>query len=503
MIYFVALVAGLAGILFGFDEGVIAGALSSLRIEFQISSLEEGMMTAAVPFGALFGALLAGSLAERFGRRQTLLCASVLFVIGAICAGLAPGVWVLTACRLVLGLAVGVAAMVAPLYISESAPSKQRGMLVSVYQLAITIGILSAYLVNFVFDDKWRTMFMLGALPGIALFLGMLVLKDTPRWYVLKGRTEDARLALQRVRGRSVGQGEIDAELDQIKETTDAGGSARWSDLLAPVVRPAFIVGIGLFFLQQLSGINAVIYYAPTVFQKAGFDSGSTQLMATIGVGVVNVLMTLVGMYLIDRIGRRRLLYLGFAGTALGLGMIAVGAATGAQSLDILAVVGMALYIAAFAASIGPLPWVMMSEIFPSHVRGMAMGVTSLTNWGFNFLVVFSFPVLVSALGLGGVFGIYAVVCIAGLVFTYLRIPETSGVSLEDIEKHLLSGRPFHMLGQFTPPPVHTNAPDITPDQAHEMLAQLIELSPYRDALRPLVKQISEVGYGNRQVRTA
>lgn len=503
MIYFVALVAGLAGILFGFDEGVIAGALSSLRAEFQITSLEEGMMTAAVPFGALFGALLAGSLAERFGRRQTLLFASVLFVIGAIFAGSAPGVWVLTACRLVLGLAVGVAAMVAPLYISESAPSKQRGMLVSVYQLAITIGILSAYLVNYAFDDKWRTMFMLGALPGVALFLGMMVLKDTPRWYVLKGRREEARRALQRVRGASVGHGEIDTELNQIEATLDSGGSASWSDLLAPVVRPAFIVGIGLFFLQQLSGINAVIYYAPTVFQEAGFDSGSTQLMATIGVGVVNVLMTLVGMYLIDRIGRRRLLYLGFAGTALGLGMIAVGAVTGAQSLDVLAILGMTLYIAAFAASIGPLPWVMMSEIFPSHLRGMAMGVTSLTNWAFNFLVVFSFPVLVATLGLGGVFGIYALICVAGLVFTYLRIPETSGVSLEDIEKHLLSGRPFHMLGRFAPPPVHTNAPDITQRQAHEILVQLVELSPYRDDLRPLIDRISEVGYGNQQVRTA
>ncbi len=503
MIYFVALVAGLAGILFGFDEGVIAGALSSLRAEFQITALEEGIMTAAVPFGALFGALLAGSLAERFGRRQTLLFASVLFVIGAFCAGLAPGAWVLTGCRLILGLAVGVAAMVAPLYISESAPTRQRGMLVSVYQLAITIGILAAYLVNFAFDDKWRTMFMLGALPGIALFFGMLVLKDTPRWYVLKGRTEEARRALKSVRGESVNSREIDSELEQITTAVDMGSSGRWADLLAPVVRPAFVVGIGLFFLQQLSGINAVIYYAPTVFQEAGFDSGSTQLLATIGVGVVNVLMTLVGMYLIDRIGRRRLLFLGFVGTALGLGMIAVGAATGMQSLDILAVIGMALYIAAFAASIGPLPWVMMAEIFPSHVRGMAMGVTSLTNWGFNFLVVFSFPVLVSTLGLGGVFGIYALVCVAGIAFTYLRIPETSGVSLEEIEKHLFSGRPFHMLGQFAPPRLYTDAPEITPDQAHDMLAQLVEFSPYRNDLRPLINQIGKVGYANDQVRTA
>ncbi|MGE4369856.1 MAG: sugar porter family MFS transporter, partial [Burkholderiaceae bacterium] len=448
MIYFVAMVAGLAGILFGFDEGVIAGALHALHAQFSISPLEEGLMTAAVPFGAIFGALLAGPLSERHGRRKMLLAAALLFTLGAVFAGLITAVWMLTLARLMLGVAVGVAAMVAPLYISESAPTEKRGMLVSIYQLAITLGILGAYLVNFALDDQWRTMFMLGAIPGIALLAGMAVLSDTPRWLAAQGRSSEARQAMARLRGQPADSPQIHQELNAITQAAQQpDGPGRWRTLLSPVIRPAFVVGIGLFLLQQLSGINAVIYYAPTVFKEAGFDSGSTQIMATIGVGVVNVLMTLVGMVLIDRIGRRKLLYIGFAGTAVSLGMIAIGAATGAQSLDILAIIGLTLYIAAFAASLGPLPWVMMAEIFPLHVRGLAMSVTSLANWGFNFLVVFSFPVLVSWIGLGGVFGIYALVCVAGLVFTWARVPETSGVSLEAIERHLRSGLPFQQLG--------------------------------------------------------
>ena len=503
MIYFVALVAGLAGWLFGFDEGVIAGALEALRAQFHMTSFDEGLMTAAVPFGALFGALLAGPLAERFGRRMALLLAALLFTFGAVFAGLATAVWMLTACRLVLGLAVGVAAMVAPLYISESAPAARRGMLVSVYQLAITLGILGAYLVNYAFDEQWRAMFMLGAVPGVALLVGMLVLRDTPRWYAMQGRAADARAALQRLRAGSDVK-TIDAELVELERGVGQNvARASWADLLSPSVRPAFMVGIGLFFLQQLSGINAVIYYAPTVFQESGFDSGSTRLLATIGVGVVNVVMTLVGMALIDRIGRRRLLYLGFAGTAFSLGLIAVGAATQAQSLDVLAVVGLLGYIAAFAASIGPLPWVMMSEIFPSRVRGLAMSVTSLTNWGFNFLVVFSFPVLVGAFGLGPVFGLYAIVCAAGLFFTWKWVPETSGATLEDIEKHLLSGQPFSALRPGSRVVTHTDAPDISLTVTRELVSALIPLSPYRQGLLSISGQVVQVAHDNLQIRTA
>jgi sugar porter (SP) family MFS transporter len=508
MIYFVAAVAGIAGILFGFDEGVIAGALHLLRAHFHISPLDEGLMTAAVPFGALFGALAAGPSSERYGRRAVLLASAVLFIIGAMLSGLATAVWMLSLARLCLGVAVGMAAMVAPLYISESAPTAIRGMLVSIYQLAITLGILGAYVVNFAMGEAWRSMFMLGAVPGLALLLGMLVLRDTPRWLILKGRRSQAQSALARLRGTSPGDPAIESELQAIGQAAqgEAGHAAKWSDLLAPRVRPALIVGMGLFLLQQLSGINAVIYYAPTIFKEAGFDSNATQILATIGIGVVNVGMTLVGMALIDRIGRRKLLYIGFAGTALSLGMIALGAATEARSLDLLAGIGLMVYIAAFAASIGPLPWVMMSEIFPLHVRGLGMSITSLANWGFNFLVVFSFPVLVSSIGLGGVFTIYALVCVAGLLFTARLVPETSGMSLEDIERHLMSGRPFRQLGAAgAPRPAGADAPDVPYDAARHaaLVDALIVLSPYRSSLQPMAADIARIARDNRQIRAA
>lgn len=445
MIYVVAAIAGIAGFLFGFDEGVIAGALHLLRGQFGISHASEGLMTAAVPLGALFGALIAGRLVERIGRRKSLLIAACLFIFGALLSSLISAVWMLSTARLVLGLAVGLAAVVAPLYISETSPPAKRGMLVSVYQLAITLGILGAYTVGYAFSDSWRTMFAIGMLPGIALLIGMYCLPDTPRWLARNRSRGDALAALARMRNLPDTDKRVVAEYEEVTSDT-SHGKGTIADLLGPIARPALVVAVGLFLLQQLSGINAVIYYAPTVLHEAGFSDTSTQLLATIGIGAINVLMTFAGMALIDRIGRRSLLLLGFAGTALSLGLIAIAAGTQAESLDTLALIGLFLYIAAFAASIGPLPWVMMSEIFPSNVRGIGMSAASLTNWGFNFVVVFSFPVLVSSIGLAGVFGVYAVACVVGIVFTLRYVPETSGISLEDIERHLCAGKPLREL---------------------------------------------------------
>ncbi|MGE4373914.1 MAG: sugar porter family MFS transporter [Xanthobacter sp.] len=448
MIYIVAAVAGIAGFLFGFDEGIIAGALHLLRAQFQISPVSEGLMTSAVPLGALFGAIMAGPAVEHYGRRSMLLFAALLFAAGALLSSATLAIWMLSLARLILGFAVGIAALVAPLYISESAPPKKRGMLVSIYQLAITLGILGAYLASYGFSDSWRTMFLLGVVPGAALFASMWLMPETPRWLAAQGRTGQAQAVLSRLRGISPQSPALQGEMTEIARTAASDGKGgSWADLLGPVARPALVVGIGLFFLQQLSGINAVIYYAPEIFREAGFDSGSSRLLASVGIGLVNVLMTLVGMALIDRIGRRALLLIGFIGTAFSLGMIAIGAATEAQSLDIVALAGLVIYIGAFAASLGPLPWVMMSEIFPQNVRGIGMSAATVANWGFNFLVVFSFPLLIAYIGLGGIFTIYAMACLVGIIFTLRAVPETSGIPLEEIEDHLKSGRPFCELG--------------------------------------------------------
>lgn len=455
MIYFIATIAGIAGALFGFDEGVIAGALGPLRHDLGIDPLAEGMMTSAVPFGAFVGAILGGHFAASAGRRRLLLVAAVLFTVGAVLSAIAGGLWTLTGARLVIGLGVGVAAMMAPLYISESAPARERGMLVSIYQLAVTLGILGAYVVGYVFEDGWRMMFAVGAVPAIMLFVGMFFASDTPRWLAMQGRDAEARRALARMRGRSEGDGKVVAEFEEIRAsaTVDERRKARFSDLLKPEIRPALIVAMGLFLLQQLSGINAVIYFAPTVFEHAGFSSSTNTILATAGIGLVNVLMTVVGMMLIDRIGRRLLLLIGFAGTAVALGVIAIGAATSMPGMGTITFAALVLYISAFAIAIGPMPWVMMSEVFPLDVRALGMSLASLVNWGFNFLVVFSFPVLVAEFGLAVVFGLYATVCIFGLAFTMWLVPETNGVSLEEIERHLKSGRPLRQLGRPTPRP--------------------------------------------------
>jgi sugar porter (SP) family MFS transporter len=447
MIYFLASIAAIAGFLFGYDEGVIAVARPLLEKDFPMTPLVGGFMTAAVPLGALFGASLAGRITDRYGRRRVLMAAAALFAVGALIAAGMTATWILVAARLVLGLAIGVAAVTAPLYIAEAAPLAIRGALVSTYQLAITFGILASYLTGLAItgDGMWRTMFALGAVPGLLFLIGLMFLPESPRWLVLRGMPDKARASLARLRGPGA---PVERELDEIVRTAKAEADQKrsYATLLAPTIRPALIVGMGLFFLQQLSGINAVIYYAPEIFNHAGFDSGKTQVLATIGVGTVNFVTTILAMYLIDRMGRRPLLVLGFVGTALTMLLIAFAVLNPNLVPAWVVIVALLLYIASFAISIGPLPHVMMSEIFPLNVRGPGMSMASISNWGFNFLVVFTFPLMLAGVGLAFTFTIFAIICIGGILFTLARVPETTGISLEAIEVHLKSGRPFASL---------------------------------------------------------
>ncbi len=459
MIYFLASIAAIAGFLFGFDEGVIAVARPLLDKDFPMTPLVGGFMTAAVPLGALIGASAAGRITDHFGRRRALMSAAALFTIGALIAAVMTATWILVAARLVLGLAIGTAAVTAPLYIAEAAPLAIRGALVSTYQLAITFGILASYLSGLAIsgDGTWRAMFALGAVPGLLFLVGLIFLPESPRWLVLKGFLDRARASLHRLRG--VGA-PVDKELNEIALTAEAekGEKVGYSALLEPTIRPALIVGMGLFFLQQLSGINAVIYYAPEIFRHAGFDSEKTQTLATVGVGTVNFLTTILAMYLIDKMGRRPLLVLGFVGTTATMLLIAFAVVNPAIVPAWVVILALMLYIASFAISLGPLPHVIMSEIFPLHVRGPGMSMASISNWGFNFVVVFAFPLMLASVGLAVTFTIFAVICAGGIMFTLRRVPETTGYSLEAIEAHLKSGRPFVALRRPMPatvPPGH------------------------------------------------
>jgi len=447
MIYFLAAVAAIAGFLFGYDEGVIAVARPLLDKDFTMSAAVGGFMTAAVPLGALVAASVAGRITDRFGRRRVLMAAAALFAVGALIAAGITAIWMLVAARLVLGLAIGLAAVVAPLYISETAPFAIRGSLVSTYQLAITVGILVSYLTGLVITGAgmWRHMFGLGAVPGVLFLIGLAFLPESPRWLILKGLPDGARASLLRLRGRGWN---VDGELDEMVRTAqaEAGRKIGYRALLDPAIRPALVVGIGLFFLQQLSGINAVIYYAPEIFSHAGFDSASTQTLATVGIGTVNFLTTILAMFLIERAGRRSLLIVGFAGAATTMLIIALAVINPTLVPSWVVILVLLLYIASFAISLGPLPHVMMSEIFPLRVRGPGMSMASISNWGFNFVVVFAFPVMLAGPGLAFTFTIFAVVCLGGILFTLMRVPETTGHSLEAIEIHLMSGQPLVAL---------------------------------------------------------
>ena len=339
------------------------------------------------------------------------------------------------------------AAVVAPLYIAEAAPLKTRGSLVSTYQLAITVGILGSYLTGLLITGAgmWRVMFGLGAAPGLLFLIGLAFLPESPRWLALKRSADQARASLRRLRGTGW---DVDRELDEmlVAAQAEAGRRVGYRALFEPTVRPALLVAVGLFFLQQLSGINAVIYYAPEIFAQAGFDNADTQIFATIGVGTVNLLTTVLAMFLIDRIGRRPLLTLGFAGTATTMLVIAIAVLNPTLVPSELVVVMLMLYIASFAISLGPLPHLMMSEIFPLRLRGPGMSMASISNWGFNFVVVFAFPLMLAGPGLAATFTLFAVICLGGILFTLTRVPETTGYSLEAIETHLRSGRPLAAL---------------------------------------------------------
>ena len=453
IIIFIAMTAGLAGFIFGFDEGIIAGALDLIEQQYHPTALELGFMAAAVPLGGLFGALTVGNLTQIFGRKKIMIAASLIFIFGALAAAWTPVFSVLIIARLSLGFGIGMTGVVSPMYISETAPSSRRGALVSVFQLAITIGILSSYLVNLNLyrQDNWRMMFASGAIPGLMFLIGVLRLPESPRWLVLKGRIDEAKEALIRIRHtKDLVKLSIDDEVAAIQKNLEEESKSRpkFRELFSPKVKAALLVGVILSTLQQLSGINIIIYFAPKIFSLTGFDDATTRIMATVGLGTVNVLMTIVALKYIDLMGRRKLLMIGFAGCALSL----IGITFTAQILTgIWPMVSAALimvYIAAFAVSLGPIPILMIAEIFPLRLRGVGMCLASMCNWGFNTVVVLSFPPMLEMIGLGPTFWFYAVFCLAGLYYTMRFVPETKGVTLEEIETHLSGDKPLVSLGR-------------------------------------------------------
>jgi MFS transporter, SP family, galactose:H+ symporter len=443
-----AATAALAGLLFGFDTGVISGAILFIKGEFGLTPFTEELLVSAALLGAVCGAALSGKITDLRGRKRTLFGTACLFAVGSILCAVATNIGVLIAGRIAVGLAIGVASYTAPLYISEIAPPKLRGGLVTLNQLAITVGILLAYIVDATFapSGNWRWMFGFGLLPALALACGIAVLPESPRWLLLHRHKEAALKVLSRIRSTKEVT-EITAEVNDILEHAESG-HGRLSDLFSPMVMRVLFLGIALAVIQQITGINTVIYYAPTIFQQAGFQSALGSIIATAGVGLVNVLMTVVSIPLLDRVGRRPLLLASLGGMTLSLAALGLGFAVGGVALKWIGVLSLAVYIASFAIGLGPVFWLLISEIYPLSIRGQAASVATMANWLSNFLVSLTFLSLLNKLGSVSTFLLYAVLSLAGLWFCFRFVPETKGVPLERIERDLRAGRPLRQLGK-------------------------------------------------------
>lgn len=464
LVIVIAAVASTGGLLFGFDTGVISGALPFLKESWSLTSGQQEWITTAALIGAVLGALSSGRITDIFGRKKVIMVTSVIFALGSILTGAASSPVFLAASRIILGIAIGISSFTVPLYISEISPTKIRGALVSSFQLMITIGILVSYFSDLAFADEsnpfsWRWMFYVGVFPAIILFVGMLFLPETPRFLIGKGKEEKGRRILSRVEDPAL----VDLAINKIKEDIEKEKiqATNWTEIFKPWLRTSLFIAIGIMFVQQFVGINTIIYYAPTVFIIAGFAGPKAAIAATVSVGVVNVLSTVLSMFLIDKLGRRKLYFIGLTG--MGVALAALGTFfllkdNLGPSLKYITVATVLIYIFFFAISLGPLGWLIISEIFPLKVRGLGMSIGSLSNWLFNAIVTFTFLKLAwlfTAPGMeivnagapepdpnpAGSFFFYALIAVVGIIWGLKYIPETKGITLEEIEDHWRAGK--------------------------------------------------------------
>jgi SP family galactose:H+ symporter-like MFS transporter len=484
IVYFVGLTAALAGLLFGLDVGVISGANEFIQKDFQIDDTKVEHIVSSLLWGAVFGVLISGFFSARLGRRGTILVSALVFAAGSVFCALAPSPGFLIAARFFLGIAVGMASFVAPLYLSEIAPQSVRGALISLYQLMITIGIVLAFLSDTFFATyanltplatdisqsvsslaggrgqmvmeayfamPWRWMLGIIAVPALLMFVGMLFLPESPRWLVLKKRIEEARRVLRRLATSDADAGRELEDIENGLRVEQKGyalfrGNANF--------RRAVYLGVGLQVIQQFTGINVIMYYAPRILQEAGFTTTAEQMWGTVLIGTINVLATFIAIAFVDRLGRKPIMFAGFA--VMGLGMISlgvlfhlgIGGASHSMTMSYLAVASLVVFIIGFAMSAGPIIWIICSEIYPLAGRDFGITCSTVTNWAANAVVGMTFLTMLSGLGPGNTFLLYGALNAVFMLFFVRYVPETKGVSLESIEKKLLEGTPLRGIGK-------------------------------------------------------
>lgn len=434
----ISLVAALGGLLFGYDTAVIAGAIDFVKERFSLGELAEGWVTSSVLVGCMAGSAAAGIVSDLVGRKRVLIASAILFALSAVGSALPRTEGELVIARLIGGLGVGAASMLSPLYIAEVSPARIRGQLVSVYQLAIVFGMLVVYFVNawiqasgvhaWDVEQGWRWMFGSEALPAIAFLALLFIVPESPRWLVKQGREAEAEAIVTRTAGADRAEAMV-AEVREIL-AEERGGLA---ELLRPAILPAVGIAVVLAFLQQVTGINAILYYAPKVFKSAGLEEG-VAFNDTVLVGLVNFVFTIVAITVVDRVGRRPMLLVASAG--MGVSLLLLGFAfRGEESGGSWVLVCILFYIAFFAVAMGPFVWVLLSEFFPTRVRGTAMSIATFVLWLSCFTVAYTFPSLHDWLGAGPTFWVYGAMCVVAFVFIAAFVPETRGRTLEEIER--------------------------------------------------------------------
>ena len=429
----ISVVAALGGLLFGFDTAVISGTINFIQPYFGLSEAGLGWTVSSLLFGCIVGVMLAGKAGDHYGRKKVLMLAALLFFISAIGSASAHSLVFFIMARVLGGLAVGVASILSPMYIAELAPAKYRGTLVSLNQLAIVIGILVAFFSNYLLvntgENNWRWMLLVMAAPAVLLFFSLFLVPESPRWLIAQGRSMEALNVLMKTTGKE----NAAEELFEITSTLDVLDESTFSDLLAPKIKPLLFIGIILAVFQQITGINTIMYYAPKIFANVG-QSNDSALLQTILIGGTNLLFTLVAMVLIDRFGRKLLIIIGSTGMMLMLAGLSLLFFTN-QTSGVLVLVFILGYIAFFAASLGPALWVVAAELFPNRLRSKGMSIAIVSLWIACTMVTIVFPIMLEKLSGGITFLIFALICLANLVYVLKYVPETKGKTLEELEK--------------------------------------------------------------------
>ncbi|MBM3505440.1 MAG: sugar porter family MFS transporter [Alphaproteobacteria bacterium] len=443
-ILLIASVGAIGGFLFGLETAIISVAIVQLKKEWSLDPLTVGTIVTGVLWGGLIGAAIAGKAADTLGREATISATAAVFVVGSFWAGLADSPLSLIAGRFVVGIAVGSVSVAVPLYLSEIAPAKIRGAVVTLNQLALVIGVLCSNVVGAWFaatPEGWRYMLMAGAAPAVILGYTMLFLPASPRWLMARQREGSARRMLRRL-----GVPDVDTSITEIKQSLEGSETkGSWRELLRPKTRYILFVGLGLMLFQQFSGIGIVINYGTTIFGMTGIAGPTGTALLTLGVGVVDVIATMTAILLLDRFGRKPLFLNGIAATVVCLLVLAFSFSDGDPHTKVdqwLAVLSLFIYVGAFSLSLGPVSGLIVSEIYPQRVRGMAMAFVMVANWVSQITIALTFPSLVAYLGPAVTFSIYAVIGVAGFLFCYFNVPETKGLTLEQIEEHWRAGDP-------------------------------------------------------------